>query len=879
MDVKNDELSKLKARMEAEAAAKAGGAESVSQPGVVVEGEETTELRATVTEAPTEQDTPQGAREMAMKRQEKRGAAPEKLEAYGKAYDKWIEARDFSQKAEADYKKAYTEYLTKESSGVRYFANLPRRMWGLDPKLTPELEAMQNASRNARAKHRQASELLKNEKMSREGVSINDMEKASMYLRTRQPIPLELRKSLGGITVDEVERISTYERMLSHHLVIGVYSKRQEEVRKLFETADKNSLFGKAQERVGRVMGKLKEHKLATAGAVAVGAGVLVSQAPVLAARALVGAGVGILTRGGVRAGLDRTYVESARTNLAKAKNNPGEDYFQKDFEASDKEMASLMGNVGKREARAKTISTAAGILAGGTAAYYAGGMMTGSAVSVQGLAEAGAVQPAEIVSLKPEPVAPAEGPLVEPQNRLVSGGGAPQGGGGPSYVEVSGGRGSDTWSIQRGGLPQGGPGLGYGEGGVSGGSPWQPESTSMLEGGSPLGGPESVSEIDPELEGGEYGHEDLEAGPEITHTVVKGDNAWNIMEGKGMDANPVGGKSEVVTEMSLQDRRYWLDKLFDYCDKHPEFVKEVGAVKSDGNIHIIYPGETLNVSMLDDKIRELMKLEASEVPIPTPKPDEVIAGSGEGLDLNVKADADTSVPAKEGAIANIDDINKLTMKDAYKLYNADDNDPYVIKRMEELGIDRMAFKDMMDSLQSRVPTDESESWDGITIEEYLQNSLSKDEALPMPQDGVQIQRITEVTPYDGVAPRDGDVLVREASFSPEAANDNGEAVRNYVSSIENPEVSFLDRWLFNSSPNIVGTWEAMNPEQMTIGDFKEMVSSPNLSEELANRGLSEAGITKWGETLEAQTKLVPANDNETLAQYIGRVTSGQRAA
>lgn len=117
-------------------------------------------------------------------------------------------------------------------------------------------------------------------------------------------------------------------------------------------------------------------------------------------------------------------------------------------------------------------------------------------------------------------------------------------------------------------------------------------------------------------------------------YTVQAGNNAWNIMEGTGPDANPVGGQSEFLNGKTLAERRHALDTLFEYMEKNPEFTKSVGIESGDPNL--LEPGEQLNITMMDDKMREL--LGASEET--TAHAPERVHGGEQGITKETTAEA-----------------------------------------------------------------------------------------------------------------------------------------------------------------------------------------------------------------------------------------------
>ena len=105
-----------------------------------------------------------------------------------------------------------------------------------------------------------------------------------------------------------------------------------------------------------------------------------------------------------------------------------------------------------------------------------------------------------------------------------------------------------------------------------------------------------------------EYATPEPEPIPEngsMTHVAEKGDNVWNILEGKGSDANPQGGLSEVVRDMPRAERNRALDTLMDYMEKNEEFTRSAGITSGDPDRLAV--GDSVNVEMMDAKLRELL--------------------------------------------------------------------------------------------------------------------------------------------------------------------------------------------------------------------------------------------------------------------------------
>ena len=119
-----------------------------------------------------------------------------------------------------------------------------------------------------------------------------------------------------------------------------------------------------------------------------------------------------------------------------------------------------------------------------------------------------------------------------------------------------------------------------------------------------------------------------------LTYVVQPDDNkgVWNIMEGSGPDANPVGGQSQALKGITRTERTADLNRLVRYMEQNPDFTRSVGI--ESGNPHEIQPGEVLKIGVMDQLIEQLRlgNTGMSEVPIPEIRPDSsdeaVSAGS-----------------------------------------------------------------------------------------------------------------------------------------------------------------------------------------------------------------------------------------------------------
>ncbi len=267
--------------------------------------------------------------------------------ALEKARTRWREWKEKSEAHDKKFNELLREHILKESKGWRYFANMPRRTFGLQPKPSKELEDMRGESQGLRwAYNDAAKELLKAKK---------DFIKPRMRTTGIAQAPEEYNNS------DKVAE--RYRRMFSYHVTTGIHRKRVEAQREAV-----NEAWGESKV-LRPVSEALAKHKKLIVPPMLLGATIL-NPIGVFA-----GLGVGL----GAKKLLDKAYVESARKRLAGQQANIGENYFDRSFLEEDREMEKATALVSAREARAKTMATAAGIAAGMTATGYVNGLDTGS--------------------------------------------------------------------------------------------------------------------------------------------------------------------------------------------------------------------------------------------------------------------------------------------------------------------------------------------------------------------------------------------------------------------------------------------------------------------------------------------------------------------
>jgi hypothetical protein len=88
------------------------------------------------------------------------------------------------------------------------------------------------------------------------------------------------------------------------------------------------------------------------------------------------------------------------------------------------------------------------------------------------------------------------------------------------------------------------------------------------------------------------------------THTVVRGDTLWDIMEEK---------YASELKDLSVAEKNQVLGRLFDKVRADTELRDSIGL--KSGDIEYIYPGEKINLSSLKDELNRIVEIEKSEDP------------------------------------------------------------------------------------------------------------------------------------------------------------------------------------------------------------------------------------------------------------------------
>ena len=846
----------------------------------------------------------------------KEGNATDK-ETFDIAKAEWRDKRKVANELEADYARGYEKHVLESSKKL---SSLPRRMFGLKPKLTPELQKLKNEADNARK---------------------------------------DFNKSANSFLMsDGAERFRTrLEPKVAATLPYVHQQRREGQDRIVAEGWGENKNLRRALEALGKHKYKL------TATAIGVSALTTGGVLPVLAAM-----GAGLIVRGATKEGLTATYVESARTRLKDARKATGENFLSKSYEEMNEEMENLTFLVGAREARTQTAAAVAGIAAGfGTAGYASGLGVEGSVPDVTssspeitpGAPNHAGMIPDSGVSFDtttPEGQVALKEYLMEhfkdnPEVLEQIQGTSPEGvaKGMERYYEESTGMDSDAESAvqtQPRVIPE---------------TPATPESAP-----EPQSNGEDLGVDHEPVEDGDYGHEpneeDVFDEPAVTHTIEPGGNGWNTMK----------DHSSVLKDLPLAEQNKWQVKLWDSLT--PQEAMDAGFVKSGGNVDLVHPGETINVSMLDQRLTELMQQESADIPVPTPRPEDISSLEGGPVkdiatfaDLNklrvgdvlelqqkvMQGDAgaiskmdslnldkgslqdfvntimekgsgdvngnltveeyfkstpdvshdiidptvdprgeidtlnDTSNTVREAGLTpetksitvksplgedvvinRVTDVNQMNLNEAGYLYNAANaSDPGALKLIEEMGMDRESYMEMYKSLGVRGQYNAD-----MTVSDWLQASRQGESGLI--EGRGTAPEVPPATPFGGPIPQPGDMPVREASLTPEAVNDNvQQAVQSYVSGVENGGILSS---LFGDS--IAGTFEKI--ADLNFGQIKEMAASGNMRSIVDQLGVTETGYEKWMNKLQTEVANNPAlSDSETLRQYLARINTPQVAA
>ena len=791
---------------------------------------------------------------------------PEKVEKkpdakLEQAKEKWRTARDLADKLEAEFALKHEEYVFEQS---KRWQTLPRRMLGIQPSLPDDMLVLKNQADTARARFHMAADKLLNLRDNKTAERLN-------------------RRLLPKVTA----------------VLPLVYKQREEAQRRALDKA-----WGESK-HLRPTLEFLAKNKYTISG-LTIGSAAIASFSVVPAVPILAAIGMGTVFGRGSRDILKQTYVAYSRENLRKARENLGTNYWQKSYSDMSAEMERLTFNVGARETRTKLYSGIVGAVAGigagvGTNIYIngleAGAPGTdvtnsdttlktadvlpkgqGEAVSppIKEMGDLKVMEEMQALSDKSSNIPPKEMgdlrvmeemqaladkkghiELADIPNSKLEGvpmelrGNAselpaipePKLEGVPAELEMKG-------SIEHADIPE--PKL-EGVPPIFKGSTFElPEIPNPKLEGVPDGlvkeyPVEHPDVVEPKMEDVPPVAETVPKSPIIEHTLVKNENTWNVMEGKGPDTAPVGGKSEVVTNMSVADRRYWLDRLFDYAKENPKFGEEAGAIRSGGNLELVYPGEKLNVTMLDDKIRELMAADnASEAP------------------MGEKPDIESPEPVNK-----VTDMNDISLNEVLALSKGVSvNDPDALARLEELGLDDDSLMDMIGTLKEYGSKPEVDM--DMTVREFL------NETKPVFRDLTpsETSGIPEATPYGPNDPIPGPGatdIVRDASVT--TAETPEQSLNNYVRDIEQPRgggiLDVFDNLFGGGKPNIEGSFEAMQDQDLSVGDIRKMVAEGSVP-----AGMKDEGFDTWV----GEMNKVAANDNERFGDVIARVANSRAA-
>ena len=797
---------------------------------------------------------------------------PEVSPEFEKAKAEWKEARAKAYKIEEEYRQRYLEHVSAQTKGVRGLLNVPRRMFGLQPRLNRELESLQEASLAARIDYKEAG------------------------LRLRET------KSVKDKTFGEVEKLSSrYQRMLAHHLTVAVHKER------LAKQKEGRGQAWRESKYLRPTMESLGRHKK-TVGPVVLGVGILTAGIVPVAA----GIVAGLSTRFGLGKILDKTYVESARRNLIEGKKNIGKDFFEAELSDIDDEIEHLTFAVDTREARAKTITNTAAIAAGVSAAGYMSGL---GAESINNFSEIPPEIPNQIVpettkggfvdSVTLEPLdmpnpsdadnVPApdtvvdetssgatsdvEAPVDEPETPATKTENEPETSN-SGLIERDAVPSVETLteeSVPRDySMPPATSVPNLPSQGIIETVPQAPaaevaapaETGPRIDNLSPITESEATAAFGP-VTGPSI--ESLQSVDLVTHTVEKGDNVWNILEGKGPDANPIGGKSEVLEGMSMSDRHAALDKLVEYAEQNPEFAKEVGAVKSNGDIHRIYPGEEINVSMLDDKLRELLGIgEVTPEPVAT---GEATIPAEEVSEVEVQPEPVAEQVVEEPEVATYSeaapepyDINSMRVGDILALQEAvESGNPDVIAELKEMGLDQGSYNALSEAISSNIR--QGETYDmTLPLTEWMNQygQPAAPEPVPVPPPQPNSSSVLDRVSY---TPSDTGMVGQEA-ITPAVENvDTTAAVNKYVAGVEKATGGFFDSLMGLNQPNVVGTFDLI--KGVNLDSMIKAAESGQILE-----GVNQAGWDRWVDTLQEQIKSIPANGTETVGDYVTRIAN-----
>lgn len=749
--------------------------------------------------------------------------------AFEKARAEWKRVRDYyrggEKSAEAippiekEFNDKYAAHLENESKGWRKIANFPRRMFGIQPKLTPELKRLEAASYVAREQYFKSAQALADQDKRPKKGNLTDEQRQKAYKR--------------------------YEGMLARKLILSVKEGREDVQKKVAIESGKNSY-------IKPVLENLRKHRYKYMAARVIGYGVIGGAAATGGALAAVGAaGIGgAIYFGRAMAGslagaawAERTHAVSAvrrnelQEQLANTKVEIQQDLFNKGFEASEADIENITDHIAKHAAAEKITAVSGAVLAGIAAGSVAGNLIDTLTPDVPNT-------PSSVPSDGGGTTSPVEKPAVPDSKSPVN----------PPDT-------ADT-------------------------PPKIPNESSPKVEDAPRVVPEENAPTTPEAkpstpEQTQPHEEVIPESSEVFHKVAQHENWWNIMEGRGADSNPVGGKSLYLKELNLPlgERQALLDKAVDYLEKHPELAKEIGAVKSGGNINQIYPGEDIiNITKSDDLLRNIYEGKDPGAVTEAPLSEEFYEDLGTDEEPHEPEEyGPVTIQGNDGIYVIervVDDVNNMSIGDAMSLLKGLENkDPVAFSVLEEMGLDQQGFQEVFNTVMN---TAEGGFDENLTIGEYMNSGdIKSGFEKPTPKPPAEAQppqsqygRTPEGKPYGDYNPFNGEQMGENVRFSPAAAAETtGQSLNSFVRNIEQPQNGIFDTLFGMGKPNIAGTFDHM--KDLSMGQLREMVANDELP-----AAVSDDAFDRWMEVV----KNVPADDGETFAAVVDRVANSRSA-
>lgn len=774
---------------------------------------------------------------------------------YKSAREEWLSARERSNTLKTEYNQKYEAYLqeqAKENSFKKGW-RATRKWLGLKPQLSEELVKLGHAAEIARRDHFEASNKIKE-------IRLGGIETATKAVREGRPVNESSREITVG-QIDDVEKLmDRYGKMLSYKLVI---SPRKEQLAIQEGVAD-SFPESPASKRIKSSLEAMRKYRYVRWGATAVGYGVLAGATGGLGVAVLVGGGYLARVGGGAIIGsyagtmfrkAGENLVADEEKKLSAAESQVGRSLFERGYTETDAEIEKLTRSVEIVKAATRTGSAAAAVGFG-----FLGGSVTGEIADNIEFSSGG--KPGTIDTSNP-PVKAGMGPdgKTAPLKEMGDASVAEK-----MYPDVKEAFNKDGVTAPREITP-GAPN----HAGISGGGEAIPQGNE--------------EHIGPDHEPDENGIEDYEHEedvfdePAVTHTIKSGETGWGTMK----------THSSVLEDLPLAEQNKWQIKLWDSLT--PQEAMDAGFVKSGGDVDKVYPGEIINVSMLDQRLTELMQQESGDIPIPTPRPEDVVSGEPVTIEeapanesivnklkdsLSDMAEKTISETGATEAVNWTNDINAMSVGDILSLHDAvEANNPEVMSKLQEFGYDKDTYMELNKVIAGQINPNGGNSLE-LTLTDWMKRTEVPPVESVIPNDSTPRNELQpDIDPRGETDSLSNDTnRFREASFTPEAANDNSEAVQGYVNRVEGGGGLF--DWAFGN--NKVGTFEKI--ADLNFGQIKEYAVSGKMEAVIKQLGVTQEGYEKWMSELQSEVAKTPAlSDSETLRQYLARINTVQVAA